>query len=1144
MGDYSLTYSSDLMRNYLQAEILSAESKLQALQTSDGSSLLFSVGTDDALYLTRESPLTRHGWDRYDISSGQIAADFPQPSGITCKHFASAQSSLAEEALVHLGMVLADSQDDHLYLSLGNSDADTSWAAAPPWTSFPFDNPDPGHRLSPVKIVNLFISEASDGDYIVVDVLTNQASSQPTVFRYYIDPDMDDGYAWHPHDLAADVQADRYLSCLGRRAGDVVDGLYTAGHVGTAAQFIYQPLYNVYNPGIAPSVTRFSLPGGLQPEAISTCRREDDSADVYVTAGGGLYLLDASHQKDGAVGLHLVDSPRLAGVTDLFATADGDSVVVWGLNASREVFYASCPAANVRDVTEWSVPVPIVSGAEQVAPYLDRANSASTFFCHTGTNRLSKLVKSPVTGMWASRDITLEPPASRPADRISAYTTVLQVTRDADGQPAAGVPLTITATNVCGVRINYLYYVIGPTPVEVTTDNQGTVTVMEPADSVSGTRLVVTLDGSETQINPMDTAVGKATSLDSAQKLTNAVITSPDGSTRPLVTPGTDPQSLDTVAQANASLAQAYSAQPTAAALLAGPLLTAAGRPGAGARRARRATAASPGGIDDLWVEAGDFFTWVGQAAEYTIKMVIGDEGWNLVASFAGTVIRCAVDCAEHIAAAVQTIINMVIAAVKDFLEFLEFLFKWREITRTKEVMANALRVFLTYEADQIGVIKNELDQQIADAMQAIAGWAGTDDWSGLGDEGQSTANGLSDPASPSAPGSLLSHHYQHNIQDVSQPAPPSPTSATSAWEVLADSIETEVEIIDEALTQLVDLAAELPTMSLTDLLTKLTAIITEAVLASTGNVLDAVLSLIQDALTAILGILDTAITIPVLSDVLSDFGVPSLTYFDVLCWVGAVPATLVYELAEGDEPFPDNGQTASLISAPDWAAFLACFAPQLRAQASLPTPPPDGTTAQKAMHCVGHCFDGAFTVAGALVSSAALEAPNNTWLSISSALLGGLSAGAAGIVSRVTTAIAPYDAIEDAAVQVFADSIIAARGLAKIFFSTPAQWVFAGNINLLGFVVNSPGQMGAIVDAILVFPALYCSVCHFVELAGKPERRSRSIAIVDETSAVTNYVYRIMYMESVFDPLSIEVMVLFGVMTADLQITEAFLVF
>ena len=39
-------------------------------------------------------------------------------------------------------------------------------------------------------------------------------------------------------------------------------------------------------------------------------------------------------------------------------------------------------------------------------------------------------------------------------------------------------------------------------------------------------------------------------------------------------------------------------------------------------------------------------------------------------------------------------------------------------------------------------------------------------------------------------------------------------------------------------------------------------------------------------------------------------------------------------------------------------------------------------------------------------------------------------------------------------------------------------------------------------------------------------------------------YVYRIMYMESVFDPLSIEVMVLFGVMTADLQITEAFLVF
>lgn len=248
MSNYSITFSTELMQNYLQAEILTPDAKFQALQTQNGTSLLFSIGTDNALYVTKEVPAARSGWERSDLSSAQIRKDFPGQSGMTCKDFASAQSAFAPQAAIDLAMVLADPQKDHLYLSLGNSDTDTSWTSAPNWTAYPFD--DPAHPLAQVKITNVLLSEATDAEYLVVDVLRDPSSAEPLVFRYYIDVKKTGGYAWHPHDLAIDLEPGKYSSCLGRRAGQFVDGLYTTGQVGGSAQFMYQPLYNVFNPNV------------------------------------------------------------------------------------------------------------------------------------------------------------------------------------------------------------------------------------------------------------------------------------------------------------------------------------------------------------------------------------------------------------------------------------------------------------------------------------------------------------------------------------------------------------------------------------------------------------------------------------------------------------------------------------------------------------------------------------------------------------------------------------------------------------------------------------------------------------------------------------------------------------------------------
>ncbi len=55
-----IIHSSELMKNQRQAEIMSPGAAFQALQTYDGHSLFFSIGTDQVFYLTKELDKGRH----------------------------------------------------------------------------------------------------------------------------------------------------------------------------------------------------------------------------------------------------------------------------------------------------------------------------------------------------------------------------------------------------------------------------------------------------------------------------------------------------------------------------------------------------------------------------------------------------------------------------------------------------------------------------------------------------------------------------------------------------------------------------------------------------------------------------------------------------------------------------------------------------------------------------------------------------------------------------------------------------------------------------------------------------------------------------------------------------------------------------
>ena len=912
MSGHQITFSSELMQNYLQAEIMRPEKGFQALQTGAGNALLFSIGTDDALYVTVENPTSRQGWARANLSVARAAADFADDSGVVCKDFTVAQRT---DGAIHLAMVLGDAQgNDRLYLCLGNSNSDTSWIDNPNWVAYDYDDPD--HRRPKLTISDVFISEAADGEFIVVDVIRDPDSATALVFRYYLDTFKENGYAWHAHDVAIDLEAGHYISCLGRKGNQEsypVDGIYTAGQVGDRAQLIYAPLYNVFDTSQAPNPDRLTLPTNLIPSAIAACRNADNTSDLYAVAGNTLFHFAAANQGDGAVAVAVAQNDLFAGVRNLFAFDTGEgSVMVWGLNADDQIFYTTCPQGQQESRAAWSYPLPIMSGVEQLSPFVNRAYSANSFFAHTGENKLIKAVKSPHTTMWNRREITLPPPmTTTPAQKYSSYTTQILV-HDENNLPLGGVPISISASNVVSVHINHLYYVLSPTPIHVQTDPFGSLIMVEGVHTLAGTRYTIEIEGATVTINPMDKAFQKAMTLNSAGALQQATL---PGTARRLVPPDAGDDDLRQVATGLDMLSQAYTSLSASA----------------GA-----AFAAAPAvhfqNLEGTLVDVGDLFSWMAHEVESEIGEVthwieqLADGVWHIVVAIAGEVYRAALDVVEKVVEAAVWVFNKIKVAIEDLIHYLEFLFEFEDMQRAQQVLKNLIKVYLHYQADQIEVFRHQLDGYFDELEAAIGKWAGVD-FSGFGDDANKPISGQAEkPREPSAPGSMMSHHFSGNAENASSNSTaltPPAEPVHSVFDELVEAVDKEGEILKDTFDLLLDVGKEIATLPLAEVLKKVAAILANAGLSSVQNVMDTLFDILYDLAIEAIDLLDTKIHIPVISDILNAFGVPDFSILDILCWVAAAPATIAYKLFADEAPFPDDEVTQFLIEATDYQAMV-----------------------------------------------------------------------------------------------------------------------------------------------------------------------------------------------------------------------------
>jgi hypothetical protein len=820
-------------------------------------------------------------------------------------------------------MVLHDGKNDHLYLGLANSDSDISWTDKPAWLPCPFNARDnsgaPIQPPAPFRIASIFISEATDKEYIVADVIRNPADRVGLLSRFYIDVSNPSSPVWTPHDLAIDIEAASYSSCLGRTSHAFgVDGLYTKGTIGDSLQLIYTPLYNPFDPGTPPAPSRLKLPEDVPADAIAASRRSDNTSDLYVVARSGLYYFASTNQRDEAVGTLLLTHPLLSGARFVFASETEDAVTVWGLNASNQVFYSTCPVAQIASGAAWSRPIVVLAGVDAISPYIDRRFSANTFFAHSASG-LIRMIKTPATGLWSRRNITLPPTAKQQdARRISSYTTQIQVT-GRDGRVAANVSVELTAVNVTSVYINHLYYVVGPVPISVPTDARGTVTIVETAHTLAGTRFIATVEGQTHSINPMDAPFQRSAALDSVASLQNAVITHRDGSTRPFIPAGVSKDDLQKVAQSNKDLRKAYT--KIAASAFPQPL---------------RATAASPAAValsGGILADLGDLFSWLESGIEAVISIIedTAENVWHFVAEIGGSIYYGILDAVEKVVAAAVWIYNAIKIIIEDIILFLEFLFLWPDILITHRVMKNVFTRFVRHSIDELSASRAALPALFRQLESGINKWA---DIPYFGQTPGSIAGAHSSlPGEISAPAHLGLHLFQGNgshAESHYMPEGPGEEIFKDLLNLLANEEETLLAAYQAIQT---DIISQFSSLSLTEIIKRFVAIVTDTLLQSAENILLAVLDVFIQLTAGLMDVLTAPVDIPVISWLYHTFTGDDLSFLDLICLVAAIPATIIYKATAESEragnvvPFPrDDAFTRGLLDAGNFDQVKAQF--------------------------------------------------------------------------------------------------------------------------------------------------------------------------------------------------------------------------
>jgi hypothetical protein len=943
-----LQYSSELMKNQKHAMLMPPDSQFDAIQTKDGCALFFSLGSDQVFYCISEIPGSKEGWTKTDLCSSLSAAG----EKIIAKAFSVSENTRANR--VDLALVVTLGATDLLYVSLNNDNTNASWCKNIAWTLMKYD--DTNHSRATLVINNVFIKQSQSGEFILVDVLRDPP--QDFIFRYYIDPAKKvTGRVWNAHDVSIDLQAGKIRTAMGRKNGERIDGIYTFGDTEGRMQLTYAPLYNVFNPKTPPKPTIIKLPANTT--ALATAAISDGFTDLYIAAGNGIYYLPYDQQTSTGKPHLLVSNSVLKNISTLHADTSGSEVYVWGLNTSGEVFYISCTRGREMESNAWSHPIPILTGSSKVATFVNVEHGSCVIFSNMSGKKLVQLSRDPVSSIWQRREILLPPADVNQVIEVNTYTTHIRVTDDSGLPLENDIAVHLKATGSCSVYINNEYRLISNSvPVTIMPDATGTITILQEVNSLGAICYHIESGDVKLDINPMSALVGKLSGIKSADSLNKVQISQADGSSKPLIPANTPGHEVDATAEALDKFADMAQKMPQDGSIRTSQtnnllsnrqLLQSALQntdtlwgvtyddrgwqyhDGRSLLKHFRQTnnllftndgqdLVLTGGNDFISSTAGVVFNWLKGAYDKVSNFIVSlvNDAYHCFVTIAGQVYRFVIDSMNAVLQGIEFVFNKIKVFFEDLIKWLGFLFQWKDILRTKDVLKNIMRLSLIQGIDDLGSAKTDIKHAFTDIKQKLNEWAGLPAVPGSLSASVAAAGAAPGEDTPQA--NWGNYHMQNGASGSGFNTKIVPGTSPKLQEMLNElskRLEEQGEIFKKAYDTLnSQIIGKLGTLSADEILKRIVAVLGEILISSTENILIGVIDVMTIMVKGLLDLLDAPVEIPVISWLYKLITGNRLTLLDAACLVMAIPATIVFKVAANEAPFPDNELTRAMINA------------------------------------------------------------------------------------------------------------------------------------------------------------------------------------------------------------------------------------
>ncbi len=930
MTDVKFTAVSKLMQNYESGTPIDYHKAIAATSDKAGNLLFFSIGSDGHIYGFSQRNNTPTGWQRTDLSEEMedykailLAAE--QDETGTPLLAAVMESKSTKEVSVFFTRDFAEGTGKRRWVFRG--------------------------KKGGVKVTAIAAGHGKAGAVLIV--ITTQDGDKTT--NFLVNPDIED-HSWFWKEVPSPVDCQRVIStAIGHNSRlesiqevqGLLYSLYQTSEGGESWMVVTSlPDFTFYN---------HAIPLDFNPTAFGVSRGAGGNTELIV-GDKTLYHLSPAIQmeRDGdqvKKGLQSVTSQPMAhNVKTIEVGMTQDKLLETWFLTEDGVLYRACQGNDGK----WISPLPFQGEVGAMTAWRSADKNLHDIFTVDLNNRLRLYCQDSRTTLWKGSDILVE---SLDTHReITTYVTQFQIT-DENGMPMANQKITVRASELTPLTINHsVYYVDADSDaVQCETDALGNLTISNTVDGLPTPTLRLQADALGSQVIDVSPAAEihhQLSSLTVEQLKDARMQTDTIGVTQPML-PGKSADDLQGTQEALQHLTSLSKQLPNesgfpAKAIPSEPVqyvTRTAGTPflnrvaygtlPAGYRWGMDFTGAHPVFTTDqdqiqrvhlakLGVDASapallkrsvlddvkHFFGDVWHAIEHGFIKVEHwvvqkvSDGLELIISTAEKVYKVVVKYAEQVWSIIQYVFQEIGAFFKELVRWLGFIFAWKDILRTHNVIRTTLNHCFDKFVAELPTAQNRIHDAFTELKNRIAGknLAGPlGDWAHGDIKSVNTSGGHPFPLkSPDANWAL--HHA--SSQRLIQHGDATPASEHFSF---FQSLEQDVDQLKTMFkADILDLAQQ--KISIEEFLRRIIKLLEVAVIDAVEALVQGMLEAVKLIVDGIRALLNTEWRIPLITPLYHAITDGSkLTLIDLASLLAAIPATVLYKIATDKAPFSDS---------------------------------------------------------------------------------------------------------------------------------------------------------------------------------------------------------------------------------------------